>query len=84
MRATSAQSLRSQVEKWLTPHLARSIRVTVFGRTGPLNRRYVRVEVQEAEDSHALFFFLQDGGCWSVLPARKTRSQKMRAERFVT
>jgi hypothetical protein len=84
MRATSAQSLRSQVEKWLTPNLPTSIRVTVFGRAGALNRRYVRVEVQESEGAHALFFFLQDGRCWSVLPPQKTRSQKMRAERFAT
>ena len=68
MKATSVQSLRSRVEKWLTPRLPTSVRVTVFSRIGPDNRRYVRVESQEAAGSHALFFFLHDEGHWSVFP----------------
>jgi hypothetical protein len=80
MKATDTQSLRSQVEKWLAPRFPTSVRVTVFGRMGPHNRRYVRVESQEAAGSHALFFFLHDEGRWSVFPPQR-ESPKMTAER---
>ncbi|WP_168788265.1 hypothetical protein [Paraburkholderia aromaticivorans] len=83
MKATNAQSLRSQVEKWLAPSFLSSVRVTVFGRTGSGNGRYVRVESLEAAGSHALFFFLHGRCCWSVFPP-KPESPKMAAERFAT
>ena len=81
MKATSAQSLRSQVEKWPAPRFPRSVRVTVFSRTGPYNRRYVRVESPESVGSHALFFFLRDEGCWSVIPP-ETDYPRMKAVNF--
>lgn len=80
MKAT-AQSLRSQVEKWLAPHFMRSVRVTEFGRTGSSNARYVRVESRDNAGSHALYFFLHGDGHWSVFPPQR-ESQKMTAERF--
>jgi hypothetical protein len=83
MKATSEQSLRSQVEKWLAPRFPMSVRVTVFSRTGPHNRRYVRVESLEAAGPHALFFFLHDEGHWSVFPPHR-ESLKMTAERVAT
>jgi hypothetical protein len=84
MKATSAQSLRSQVEKWLAPHFMSSVRVTEFGRTGSGSERYVRVESWDDAGSHALFFFLQDERCWSVFPPQKAEGLKMTTERFAT
>ncbi|SDI55144.1 hypothetical protein SAMN04487926_11914 [Paraburkholderia steynii] len=83
MKATRAKSLRSQVEKWLAPRFPTMVRVTVFSRTGSCNGRYVCVESLEAAGTRALFFFLHEGRCWSVLPP-KAESPKMAADRFAT
>ncbi|MFM0078774.1 hypothetical protein P0D72_07770 [Paraburkholderia sediminicola] len=65
---TAEKSLRSLVERWLTPTSATPVRVTRFGRTGSSRRRYVRVEVPRPEGSVALFFFRHDDGTWRVFP----------------
>lgn len=52
---TAERSLRSLVEKWLTPTAATPVRVIRFSRTGASRRRYARVEVQRPEGSVALF-----------------------------
>ncbi|MBC8742913.1 hypothetical protein F6X40_41355 [Paraburkholderia sp. UCT31] len=65
---TAKRSLRSLVEKWLTPTAATPVRVTRFSRTGASRRRYARVEVQRPEGSVALFFFRHDDGTWQVFP----------------
>ncbi|MBC8752292.1 hypothetical protein F6X42_39480 [Paraburkholderia sp. WC7.3b] len=65
---TAERSLRSLVEKWLTPAAATPIRVTRFSRTGSSRGRYARVEVQRPEGSVALFFFRHDDGTWQVFP----------------
>jgi hypothetical protein len=68
MRATSEQSLRFLVEKWLAPEPSASLRVTEFSRTRLGGRRYVRVETLLGADSRGLFFFRHDDGCWCVFP----------------
>lgn len=79
-KAKSAQSLRAQVEKWLAPRFATSVHVIAFSRTGLDNRRYVRVESQEAgAPPHVLFFFLHDEGHWSVFPPQR-ETPRMRVE----
>jgi hypothetical protein len=54
---TAERSLRSLVEKWLTPTAATPFRVTRFSRAGFSRRRYVRVDAQRPEGSVGLFFF---------------------------
>lgn len=66
MRATSEQSLRFLVEKWLAPGLP--VHVTEFSRTRVGGRRYVRVETSLEAGSRGLFFFRHDDGCWCVFP----------------
>jgi hypothetical protein len=63
---TAERSLRSLVEKWLTPTGATPIRVTRFSRTGSSRRRYVHVDAQRPEGSVGLFFFQHDDGTWQV------------------
>ncbi|MFL9856756.1 hypothetical protein PQR72_13650 [Paraburkholderia madseniana] len=65
---TAERSLRSLVEKWLTPTAATPIRVTRFSRTGSTRGRYVRVDAQRPEGSVGLFFFRHDNGTWQVFP----------------
>ncbi|MFL9906849.1 hypothetical protein P0D84_10970 [Paraburkholderia sp. RL17-337-BIB-A] len=65
---TAGRSLRSLVEKWLTPTAATPIRVTRFTRTGSSRKRYVRVDAQRPEGSIGLFFFRCDDGTWQVFP----------------
>ncbi|MGU7784434.1 hypothetical protein [Burkholderia sp. PU8-34] len=66
MKNTKVQSLRYQVEKWLTPTM--QVHVTAFGRTHPGRERYVCVETTQAAGLRALFFFRHDEGCWHVFP----------------
>jgi hypothetical protein len=70
---TAEKSLRSLVEKWLTPTSATPVRVTRFGRTASNRRRYVRVEAMRPDGPVALFFFRHDDGTWRVFPP-ETRS----------
>jgi hypothetical protein len=66
---TSAEkSLRSLVEKWLTPTSTTPVRVARFGRTASKGRRYVHIEVLRPEGPVALFFFRHDDGTWRVFP----------------
>lgn len=69
MRATSEQSLRFLVEKWLAPAPSAALHVTEFSRIRQSGRRYVRVETSLNEtDSRGLFFFKHDDGRWCVFP----------------
>lgn len=68
MKAISAQSLHSEAEKWLSPCSPHSLVVTETGRFGPENRRYVQVASTLDAKAHALYFFSNRDGQWSVLP----------------
>jgi hypothetical protein len=70
---TAEMSLRSLVEKWLTPALAAPIRVTRFSRTRAARRRYVHVEALRADGPIGLFFFQHDDGAWRVFPPENGR-----------
>jgi hypothetical protein len=63
-----ASTLRSLVEKWLSPVPIMPVQVTRFGAAGKGQRRYVYVKTGDAVCSHALFFFRSYDGSWSVLP----------------
>lgn len=65
---TAERSLRSLVEKWLTPTAAAPFRVTRFSRAGFSRRRYVRVDAQRPEGSVGLFFFRHGDDTWQVFP----------------
>jgi hypothetical protein len=65
---TAERSLRSLVEKWLTPTAATPIRVTRFSPSGFSRARYVRVDTQRPDGSVGLFFFRHDDGTWHVFP----------------
>jgi hypothetical protein len=66
MKTAKAQSLRYQVEKWLTP--TAPVHVTAFGRTRLGRGRYVCVEAWQPSGSRALFFFQHEDGYWHVFP----------------
>jgi len=66
MKDVKVQSLRYQVEKWLTA--TTPVHVTAFGRTRSGRARYVCVESWLPTGSHALFFFQHDDGFWNVFP----------------
>jgi len=68
MKNTNEQSLRRQVEKWLTPAPATQVHVTAFSRIGIGWQRYVRVETSSPAGARALFFFRHDDGSWYVFP----------------
>jgi hypothetical protein len=72
MKSTYVQSLRYQVEKWLTP--TTPVHVTAFGRTGSGGGRYVCVETVQPAGARALFFFRHGDGCWQVFPPAADRS----------
>ncbi|QCP51621.1 hypothetical protein FAZ95_03165 [Trinickia violacea] len=79
MNNTKVQSLRCQVEKWLTP--TTQVHVTAFGRTHLDGGRYVCIETRQPAGSRALFFFRHDDGCWRVFPpAADARRFRMRRE----
>uniref|UniRef100_UPI003F49581A hypothetical protein n=1 Tax=Cupriavidus necator TaxID=106590 RepID=UPI003F49581A len=69
MKCTNEQqSLRCQVEKWLSPGPTVLVRVIEFSRTQLGRRRYVCVETVQPAGLRALFFFRHDDGCWRVFP----------------
>ncbi|OUL68200.1 hypothetical protein CA602_51850 [Paraburkholderia hospita] len=70
---SSTSSLRSVIEKWLSPSPAMPIRVAEFSRTRSNRRRYVRVEVVGPTGRLALFFFRHDDGAWCVFPGEGQR-----------
>jgi hypothetical protein len=61
---STANSLRSLVEKWLMPTSTTPVRVTRITRALPNSRRYVRVEALWLEGSVVLYFFQHDDGTW--------------------
>jgi hypothetical protein len=69
----SASSLRSVIEKWLSPNPAMPVRIAEFSRTGSNRRRYVRVEAEGPTGIHALFFFRHADGTWRVFPSQAER-----------
>jgi hypothetical protein len=77
---TGDRSLRSVIEKWLSPNPATPVRVAEFSRTPSNRRRYVRVEAARPTGVLALFFFRHDDGTWCVFPSRAERPA-MRAYR---
>jgi hypothetical protein len=80
MKSAYEQSLRYQVEKWLSPGNV-PVHVTQFSRTHSDRRRFVRVETFQGSHSRALFFFRHDDGHWCPYPpARQQRN--MRSERL--
>jgi hypothetical protein len=70
---TSEISLCSRVEKWLSPELATSIRITRFARTRSGRRRYVHVEALRPDGPVGLFFFKHEDGVWRVFPQEDGR-----------
>ena len=82
MKNAYEQSLRYQVDKWLSPGNV-PIHVTQFSRTRFDRRRFVCVEVLHGAASKALFFFRHDDGHWCPYPParqqRYTRSEQLTA-----
>ncbi|MPW20026.1 hypothetical protein GCT13_24820 [Paraburkholderia sp. CNPSo 3157] len=72
---TAEKSLRSLVDRWLTPTSATPVRVIQFGRTSSSRGRYVRVEAHRPDGPVALFFFRHNDGTWRVFPPDTARSQ---------
>jgi hypothetical protein len=73
MKPTRENSLRTQVDKWLSPSLSTPVRVTEFSRTRQGRRRYVCVETSLPLGPRALLFFRHDDGCWCVFPPASDR-----------
>jgi hypothetical protein len=82
MKSTKVQSLRYQVEKWLTP--SAQVHVTAFGRIHSGGARYVCVEARQPAGSHALFFFRHGKGCWQVFPPVPNDTPQLHARREST
>jgi hypothetical protein len=70
---TGTSSLRSVIEKWLSPTPAMPVRVSEFSRTRSDRRRYVRVEAVGPTGMHELFFFRHGDGSWCVFPSQAER-----------
>jgi hypothetical protein len=73
MKSAGAQSLRGQVDKWLSPDAAVPIRVTAFGRIYAGGARYVSVEVKSITGLRSLYFFKHSDGSWRVYPPTADR-----------
>jgi hypothetical protein len=82
MKNAKVQSLRYQVEKWLTPTMP--VHVTAFGRTPSGRGRYVCVATWQLAGSRALFFFRHDDGCWHVWPPLANDTPQLRVRRTGT
>ncbi|RQS26827.1 hypothetical protein DIE00_02995 [Burkholderia sp. Bp8989] len=67
-RETARASLRSLVEKWLSPTDSEPVRVTRFSRTPSGHRRFVCVEALRSVGSIELAFFRHDDGAWHIFP----------------
>ena len=65
---TAAQSLHSQVEKWLAPGPQGQIRVVRFGHRRRDGTRYAHVEASTTCGARAIFFFRHHDGGWCVFP----------------
>jgi hypothetical protein len=74
MKQTNVQSLRYQVEKWLTP--TTPVHVTAFGRSPSGGGRYVCVETRQPAGPRALFFFQHGDGGWRVFPPTTGRATR--------
>lgn len=64
---TEKTSLRSLVEKWLSPSPTIPLRVTRFGRTAN-GVRFVCVEVLRRAGPVTIAFFYHHDGAWRVFP----------------
>jgi len=73
MNSTEIRSLRNQVQKWLAPDQAVTIRVVKFGRLRTVGTRYVFVEVSSPMDVRSMYFFRHSDGYWYVCPPTVTR-----------
>jgi hypothetical protein len=62
-------SLRSLVDKWLAPTLAKPARVTQIGRVLATHGRYVRLEGCCATGPLMIVFFRHADGSWCVFPS---------------
>lgn len=72
---TTAKSLRSQVDKWLSPTYAKRTRVIRFSRLSLHRGRYVCVETSGPTGTLALFFFQHDDRSWQVYPPEVERPE---------
>jgi hypothetical protein len=70
---TGAGSLRSVIEKWLSPTPAMPVRIAEFSRTRSNQRRYIGVESVRPTGTLVLFFFRHDDGTWCVFPSQAER-----------
>jgi hypothetical protein len=70
---TGTVSLRSVIEKWLSPNPKMPVRVAEFSRTRSNRKRYVRVEAAGPTGVRELFFFRHDDGTWCVFPSQTER-----------
>jgi len=75
MKVTNERSLRFQVDKWLAPGPATSVRVVEFSRTHATKRHYVCVESAQPAGLRAMFFFRHDDGYWRVFPPAVDKSR---------
>jgi hypothetical protein len=75
MRRAIEESLHGQVEKWLAPELAATVRVKAFGRSRFNGARYVRIEAQSQAGPRALYFFRHNDGSWRVYPPSPDSNQ---------
>lgn len=78
MKTAMLQSLRYQVEKWLSPGSA-PVHVTQFSHAYGTGQRYVRVETSQNAVCRALFFFRHDDGNWYVYPPAAARTTIVKA-----
>lgn len=70
-------SLRSLVDKWLSPTQAAPARATRIGRRGLDRARFVCLEASRQERSIVFLFFRHIDGTWHVFP-QVTRRPTMR------
>ncbi len=68
MISTTMRSLRSMVERWLSPESAKQVHVTQFTKKRSLKRCYVCVETFKSTGAVTMFFFRHQDGTWQVFP----------------
>jgi hypothetical protein len=66
-------SLRSLVEKWMSPSVGLTLQVSRCGYSDPHRRRFVRVRTECSTGMLEVAFFRHDDGCWHVFPQARTR-----------
>ncbi|SPS02358.1 conserved hypothetical protein [Cupriavidus taiwanensis] len=68
------KSLRSMVEKWLTPSVGEPPRVIGTGRLRDCRSRFVCVECNRATGTLSIMFFRHCDGGWYVFPPVTSRA----------